>query len=69
MNNFEHYWNVTVDERIFWDWARDQPWRGNKVARKPRGFGQEYKYLPVVRVQVTTTFEHVISKKVNDERE
>ena len=67
-NNFEHGWKVTADERIFWGWARDQPGVGHNVDIKPRGFGPEYKYLSVVGVQVTTTFEHVIIKKLNYER-
>eukprot|EP00957_Ditylum_brightwellii_P064409 4888433-Ditylum_brightwellii.AAC.1 len=37
-NNFEHGWLVTVDERIFWGWARDLPDGGHSVDRKPRGF-------------------------------
>ena len=64
-NNFEHGWKVTVDERISWGWACDQPEGGHKVDRKPRGFGPEYKCLSSVGVQVTTTFEHVRSKEIN----
>ena len=30
-NNFDHGWKVTVDERIFWGWARDQPVGCHKV--------------------------------------
>ena len=55
-----------VDERIFWGWVRDQPGGGHKVDRKQRGFGKEYKCLSIVGVQVTTTFEHVRSKEVNN---
>ena len=65
-NNFEHGWNVPVDEQILWGWSRDQPGEGHNVDRKPRGFGPEYKFLYVVGVQVTTTFEHVRSKEVKD---
>ena len=57
-----------VDERIFCGWARDQPGGGHKVDGKPRGFGTEYKCLSVLGVQVTTTFEHVIIKEVNNKR-
>ena len=55
-----------VDERIFWSWARDQPGGGHKVDRKPGGLGTEYKGLSIVGVQVTTNFEHVRTKKVNN---
>ena len=65
-NKFEREWKVTVDERIFLGWARDQSGGGHKVDIKPRGFGPEYKCLSVVVFQVTTTFEHVRSKEVND---
>ena len=54
-----------INERVFWGWARDQPRRGHKFDRKPRGFGSEYKCLSAVGVQVTTTFEHVRSNEVN----
>ena len=57
---------VTVDEHTKWGWARDQPGGGHKVDRKPRGFGPDYKCLSAVGVQVTTTFEHIRSKKVNE---
>ena len=39
-----------------------------KVDRKPRGFGPEYKCLSAVRVKLTTNFENVRSKEVNDKR-
>ena len=65
-NNFEHGWKVTVDERIFWGWARDQPGGGHTVDIKPRGFGIEYKCLFVVGFQLKTTFEDVRSKEVNE---
>ena len=65
-NYFEHGWKVTVDERIFWGWAHDQPGEGRKFDRKTRGFGPEYKCISTVGVQVTTTFEHVRSKEVNN---
>ena len=65
-NNFEHGWKVMVDEQIFWAWERDQPGECHNVDRKPRGFGPEYKCLSAVGVQVTTTFQNVRRKKVND---
>ena len=64
-NKLDRGWKVMVDEHILWSQARDQPVGGRKVYRKPRGFRPEYKCLSVVEVQVTTTFEHVISKEVN----
>ena len=67
-NKFEHVWKVTVDERIFWVRARDQPGGGQKIDRKPRGFGPEYKCLYAVGVQVTKTFENVSSKEVKNKR-
>ena len=65
-NNFEHGSNVTVDEGVFSVWACDQPGLGHKVDIKQRGFGPEYKYISAVGFLVTTTFEHVRSKEVND---
>ena len=47
-NNLECRWNVAVDERILWVWARDQPGVGHKVDRKPIVFGPEYKILSAV---------------------
>ena len=66
-NKFEHGWKVTVDERIFWGWERDQPGECHKVYRKPIDFVPEYKYLSTVGVLVTTTFEHVSSNNPNKE--
>ena len=67
-DNFDYGWEVTVDERILWGWARDQPGGGHKVDKKPRGFRTEYKCLSAVGPQVLTTFEHERSKKVNDKK-
>ena len=67
-NIFEHGWNVTVDERIIWGWARDQLGGGHRVDIKPRGFGPKYKCLFEVTVQVTTTFENIRSKEVKNKR-
>ena len=64
-NNFDHGCKVTVDEKIFWYWAHDQPGGFHKVDRKPRGFGPEYKFLSTGGVRVTTTFDHVRIKKLN----
>ena len=66
-NKSGHGWKVKVDERILWVWACDLPVGGHKVDIKPGGFGPEYKFLSAVGVQVTNTFEHVISKKVKYE--
>ena len=57
-----------VDERIFWIWTHDQPGRGHTFDIKPRVFGLDYKFLSAVEVQVTTIFENVRSKKVNNNR-
>ena len=38
------------------------------VERKQKGFGPEYKCLYTVGVQVTTTFDNVRIKKVNNKR-
>ena len=64
--NFEHCQKVTVDELILWGWTRDQLGGGHKVDTEPRGFGPEYKYLYAVGVQVTTIFEHMRRKEVNN---
>eukprot|EP00957_Ditylum_brightwellii_P170835 13003018-Ditylum_brightwellii.AAC.1 len=53
--NFKHGWKVTVDEYIFWGFARNQP-------------GGEYKCLSAVGLNAATTFEHVCGKKHNNER-
>eukprot|EP00957_Ditylum_brightwellii_P021050 1586360-Ditylum_brightwellii.AAC.1 len=44
---------------------RNQPGEGSLCARKPRGFGPDYKCLSAVGVNVTTTFEHVCNAKYN----
>ena len=64
--NFEHCQKVTVDELILWGWTRDQLGGGHKVDTEPRGFGPEYKCLYAVGVQVTTIFEHMRRKEVNN---
>ena len=49
-NNFEHGWEVSVDEWILWGCSCGQTGGGHKVDRKPRGFGPEYKCLSAVGV-------------------
>ena len=65
-DKFYHGWKIKTDEWIFWVWACDQPGGGHKVDRKPKGFRPYYKCISAVGVQVTTTFENVRSKEVND---
>ena len=55
--NFEHGFEITVDERIFWGYMLQHSM--HKVDRKPRGTGQEYKCLSAVDVRVTSHLEQV----------
>ena len=59
---------MTCDEHIFWGFMRNQSGGGHLCARKPRGFGPEYKCLSAVGINVTTTFEHVRNAKHNKTR-
>eukprot|EP00957_Ditylum_brightwellii_P015558 1173390-Ditylum_brightwellii.AAC.1 len=47
---------------------RNQPGGGYLCARKPHGFGPEYKCLSAASINVTTTFEHVCNAKYNKTR-
>eukprot|EP00957_Ditylum_brightwellii_P202101 15328594-Ditylum_brightwellii.AAC.1 len=64
---FEHGWKVTVDKRIFWGYMQNQSGGGHKCEHKPQGFGQEYKCVSDVGINVTTTLGHVQSKQINDQ--
>eukprot|EP00957_Ditylum_brightwellii_P098680 7516880-Ditylum_brightwellii.AAC.1 len=47
---------------------KNQPGGGHLCARKPHGFGPEYKCLSAIGINVTTTFEHVRNAKYNETR-
>ena len=68
-SNFSHAWQVNVDERIFWSFARYQPDGTKMCGMKPRGTGQEFKTLSATDVHVTTTFEQVRSAAVTKDKD